>query len=154
MSWTPPVLKSQRLDLISLSDKPPINIQNHTLEGLVLFGLPSNWSIFLKDSDEPMGSIGFIRWDRECGLGEIGFILKHSERRRGYMREACAEVFDFGFNVMELEVIEGRVMPNNHASTALLEKIGMKKGERVQARLSQKGVLVDLDIYRMSKPEQ
>ncbi len=152
MVWTPPVLKSKRLDLASPSDKPPVKFHNQKLEGPELIGLPSNWTIFLKDSNEPIGSIGFIRWEREIGLGEIGFILKHAERRRGYMAEACAVVFDFGFSMMALEAIEGRVMPKNKASSALLEKVGMKKGKRVQARLSQKGELVDLDIYSMRRP--
>ncbi len=149
MSWTPPALSTTRLDLLALSGEPPehLNSQKSAFQGLS--GLPSNWTIFLKGSEEGIGSIGFIRWERDMALAELGFILKHSERRRGYMGEACRVVIAFGFSHMALKTVEGRSMLNNVASRGLLKKIGMKKTGCVSARLSQKGACVELEVYRL-----
>jgi len=124
-------------------------VQDQNIVPHDLPGLPGNWTIFLKDSGEAIGSIGFIRWERALALAELGFILKHSERRKGYMSEACRAVIDFGFHRMGLKTVEGRSMLKNGASIGLLEKVGMRKTGRVSVRLSQKGACVDLAVYRI-----
>lgn len=147
MTWTPPPLQTGRLDLISLTGERPLDLEGQKMRPEDLPGLPSNWTIFLKGSEQGIGSIGFIRWERALVLAELGFILKHSERRRGYMSEACRAVIHFGFTRMGLKTVEGRSMLKNIASMGLLEKIGMKKTGRVRARLSQKGDSVELEVY-------
>lgn len=147
--WTPPRLSTDRLDLYTPVEglRPEIKINLNRLPA----GLPSNWSLFLKDSEHAIGSIGYIRWDRTLQLAEIGFILAHTHRGKGYMAEAARTVIQFGFKALQLKVIEGRSLPNNLASIALLKRMGMKKEESVQTRLFSKGDLVDLDIYRLRK---
>lgn len=149
MTWTPSPLQTNRLDLVALTGDPPLDLHNQKDSHNDLPGLPSNWTIFLKGSEEGIGSIGFIRWDRELALAELGFILKHSERRKGYMSEACRVVIDFGSRCMGLKIVEGRSMLGNIASMGLLEKMGMTKTGQVRARLSQKGACVDLKVYQM-----
>ncbi len=154
MSWKPPSLRTKCLRLTALTSKPSPIIKNSNLPGHEMPGLPSNWTIFLRGSEEPIGSIGFIRLERACLLGEIGFILKHNYRRRGYMSEACIAVIDFGFRSMGLLTVEARSLPGNHPSIHLLEKVGMRRGKRVQARLTSKGALVDLDVYSIQAPRK
>ena len=149
MSWIPPRLKTNRLELIALGGDDSVPFSHEIYNETLLPGLPSNWTIFLKGSDEAIGSLGYIRWERDAALGEIGFILKHTARKRGYMTEACHAVIHFGFCFMVLQIIEGRSLPNNQASIRLLEKIGMKKQGSVQTRLSLKGPLLDLDVYHI-----
>lgn len=150
--WTPPRLSTAHLELYApnndLRSAPQID------QAKLPPGLPSNWSLFLKGSEQAIGSIGYIRWDRSLKLAEIGFILAHAHRGRGYMSEACRAVIEFGFLNLQLEVIEGRALPKNQASIALLKRVGMKKEERVQARFFSKGDLVDLDIYRLRKESE
>ncbi len=147
--WTPPRFSTDRLELYAPVDNPRPGLQIDPRQ--LPEGLPSNWSLFLKGSEQAIGSIGYIRWDRSLKLAEIGFILAHAHRGLGYMTEACRAVIKFGFLTLQLEVIEGRSLPNNQASITLLKRIGMKKEERVQTRLFSKGDLVDLDIYRLRK---
>lgn len=153
MSWIPPSLRTSRL---FLTVPPDGNRLQFSMEGPTVLeqdlpGLPSNWTIYLKDSDESIGSIGFIRWEREDRLGEIGFILMHTHRNQGYMTEACQTVIDFGFECLALKTIEARSRPVNLSSIRVLKKVGMKKEGRVKARLSSKGDLIDLDLYRVHK---
>jgi len=147
--WPPPGFYTDRLKLYApvSSDRPELQIDPNRLPD----GLPSNWSLFLKGSEEAIGSIGFIRWDRSLQLAEIGFILSHAHRGKGYMTESAKEVIKFGFGILQLKTIEGRSLPNNRASIELLKRIGMKKEESIQTRLFSKGDLIDLDIYRLRK---
>ncbi len=154
MSWSPPILKTNRLVLVSVTGEDISESGlNDALNIEDLEGAPNNWTIVLKASAEAIGSIGFIRWEKDKGLAELGFLLKHTERRKGYMSEACQAVLAFGFEQMFLKTIEARSMPQNQASVALLKKMNMHCEEHVQARLSSKGLLVDLDVFRIYKNE-
>ena len=88
---------------------------------------------------------------REARRGEIGFILMNTYTGKGYMTEACRAALDFGFRGMGLEGVEAKSFPNNAASLRVLEKIGMRKVRRVQARLSSKGPLVELDLFEIKR---
>ncbi len=149
--WTPPRLSTDRLELYAPVDslRPELQIDQNDLPP----GLPSNWSLFLKGSEaaQAIGSIGYIRWEHSIQLAEIGFILSHIHRGKGYMAEAAKVVIEFGWLKLQLKIIEGRSLPNNRASIRLLKRMGMKKEESVQTRLFSKGDLVDLDIYRLRK---
>ena len=153
MPWTPPLLKTDRLYLAAPEDaaQPNFASDGRSAAEQNLPGLPSNWNIFLKESDQPIGTVGFIQWDREARRGEIGFILMNTYTGKGYMTEACRAALDFGFRGMGLEGVEAKSFPNNAASLRVLEKIGMRKVRRVQARLSSKGPLVELDLFEIKR---
>jgi len=148
MAWTPPLLTTERLFLAAPEDNPlSFASDGRNAAEQALPGLPSNWKIFLKGTDQPIGTVGFIEWDREERIGEIGFILMNIHAGHGYMTEACRAVLAFGFEGMGLETIQAKSFPDNGASIRILEKIGMHKERRVQARLSSKAPLVDLDLF-------
>lgn len=110
-------------------------------------GLPSNWKIYLKDTGEPIGSIGFFRLDYASGIGEIGFILVNRYAGRGYMTEACQAVVSFGLGEMGLNTVEAKVTLDNPASVRIFQKIGMTKQGRIRSRLSSKGPEMEMDLY-------
>lgn len=153
MPWTPPILKTARLSLAGPDDavQPLFVLDGRDAAAQALPGLPSNWKIYLKESEEPIGTIGYIGWDRETRLAEVGFILMNIHTGRGYMTEACRAVVDFGFEGMGLAMVEAKSLPNNLASIRVLEKVGMKREARIQGRLSSKGPPVDLDLFRIKK---
>ncbi|MFQ5579414.1 MAG: GNAT family N-acetyltransferase [Nitrospiria bacterium] len=153
MSWRPPPLTTERLYLAAPDDtaQPVFSPDGGSALEQELPGLPSNWKIFVKESDEPIGSIGFIRWEGEARLGELGFILSNKYTGRGYMTESCKAVLAFGLDRMGLETIEAKSLPNNAASLRVLEKAGMVKKDYVRARLWSKGPLVDLERFVLTK---
>ncbi|MFY9269235.1 MAG: GNAT family protein [Candidatus Manganitrophaceae bacterium] len=153
MPWIPPLLKTDRLTLAAPDDAPQPAFAGNAHDLQALPGLPSNWKIYLKETDQPIGTIGYIRWDREGRRAEIGFILMNIHTGRGYMTEACLGVVAFGFEGMGLEKVEAMSLPNNAASIRVLEKIGMRREARVQGRLSSKGALVDLDLFGITRSE-
>ncbi|MBI3804606.1 MAG: GNAT family N-acetyltransferase [Nitrospirae bacterium] len=153
MPWTPPPLKTEHLYLVGPDDavQPAFAWNGRDAAAQALPGLPSNWKIHLAESDQPIGTIGYIRWEREARSAEVGFILMNIYTGRGYMTEACRAVVGFGFEGMGLDRVEAKSLPNNLASIRVLEKVGMTCEGRFQGRLSSKGPLVDLDLFSIKK---
>ena len=50
--------------------------------------------------------------------------MDKAETNRGYMTEALRCVIDFAFNRLRLHRIEANIMPRNHASRRVVEKLG------------------------------
>ncbi|HET6369796.1 MAG TPA: GNAT family N-acetyltransferase [Nitrospiria bacterium] len=153
MAWTPPRLEATRIYLAAPEEatQPKFVRDGQSAAEQNLPGLPSNWKLYLKETDQPLGTIGFIRWEPEKKVGEIGFIMMNLYTGKGYMTEACQAVVKFGLGEMGLETIEAKSLPDNPASIRILEKIGMKKMGRIRGKLSSKGPELDLDLFVISK---
>ncbi|HEY3764778.1 MAG TPA: GNAT family N-acetyltransferase [Gaiellales bacterium] len=69
-----------------------------------------------------------LHWaSREHGLGEVGFVLHPDHHGHGYAAEAARPLIDFGFAVVGLHRIIGRLEARNVASARVLEKLGMRR---------------------------
>ena len=88
------------------------------------------WAVLLK----PEGAGDLPAWIGWCGLkhipelGEtdIGFRFIRRYWGRGYATEAARACLDYGFRILRLKRIVGRVMRENAASVRVLEKIGLE----------------------------
>ena len=80
------------------------------------------WAV-IRSSDQV-----FLGW---CGLKQhpdyvdLGYRFFKKEWGKGYASEAAKACINYGFEVLKLEVIVGRVVPENIASVRVLEKMGM-----------------------------
>jgi RimJ/RimL family protein N-acetyltransferase len=79
----------------------------------------------LREDGTPIGMCGLVK--RE-GLDDVdvGFALRSRYWSRGYAVEAAAAVLDYGRRSLGLGRIVAVANPDNHASIAVLEKIGLK----------------------------
>jgi ribosomal-protein-alanine N-acetyltransferase len=85
------------------------------------------WGIALKESDELIGTCGYV-WIRQF-RGEIGYDLAREHWRKGYMSEALEAILEFGFDSLGLNRVEALVMTDNAASSGLLRSLGfMEEG--------------------------
>jgi RimJ/RimL family protein N-acetyltransferase len=73
----------------------------------------------------PMGLCGLIRRDTLPDV-DIGFALAGAYRGEGYAFEAAAATLRYAREVAGLERVVAIAMPGNHASTRLLERLGMR----------------------------
>lgn len=99
-----------------------------------------NWAVCLKASDMRSGEriIGLARFLSEEMLGEaaeealeVGWAIHPAVGRRGLATEAARAVIDYGFNVLEVPLIEALTSRENTPSIGLMERLGMKNsGER------------------------
>jgi len=58
------------------------------------------------------------------GVAEIGYNLRRSHWRKGYVREAVARIIEHGFTACGLHKIKADTDPENVGSNALLESLG------------------------------
>jgi RimJ/RimL family protein N-acetyltransferase len=69
-----------------------------------------------------------LRWaSRRHRSGEIGYVFHPSVAGRGYATEAARALLGMGFDGLGLHRIIGRLDARNHASAAVLRRLGMRQ---------------------------
>lgn len=87
-----------------------------------------SFGIFLRDSHELIGQVGFFKVERgPAQKVMIGYSLDQSYNGNGYMTEALQLMVNYGFNELKFHRIEAEVMPHNIGSIKILEKTGFHK---------------------------
>ncbi len=95
------------------------------IESRYLLGDFFDWAITLADGGKMIGTCGFTRIDTVNNSAEIGYVLNPEYHRMGFAPEAADAVLRFGFLELGLHRIEAKFMSENHASGAVMEKLGM-----------------------------
>jgi len=85
-----------------------------------------SWGIYLKETGEITGTCCYCR-SYKNNIGEIGYVLKETFRRKHIMTEAGKLITDFGLNVMKLSKVIAFTEPANNASQAVLLRLGFKQ---------------------------
>jgi ribosomal-protein-alanine N-acetyltransferase len=148
MSWVPRRLETPRLILQPTGEgETPTSGRNFAPRT----GLPNQWRIVPKHIEQVVGLIGFIRWEREAGVAEIGFGIVQAMWGQGFMTEACLAVVDFGFEDMGLTRVEARCQVTNPASARVLEKIGMQREGIVRGRVHSKAPEEDFWLFAVER---
>ena len=147
MSWVPRRIETTRLILQPTGEGDP-GLRSDPATRL---GLPNQWRIVPKDIEQVVGLVGFIRWDPEARVAEIGFGIVQAMWGRGYMTETCRAVVDYGFEDMELIRVEARCQVTNPASARVLEKIGMQREGIVKGRVHSKAPQEDFWLYAIER---
>jgi RimJ/RimL family protein N-acetyltransferase len=95
----------------------------------------------LRHCGTPIGICGLVKRD---GLDDVdvGFAILPQFWRQGYAAEAAAAVLDYGRRVLRLQRIVAITTPANHASIAVLERIGFRFERMI--KLSEQGTLLKL----------
>jgi protein-tyrosine-phosphatase/RimJ/RimL family protein N-acetyltransferase len=86
------------------------------------FGL---YLIERKDDGAPLGLCGLIRRDTLPDV-DIGFALAEPFRGQGYAFEAAAATLRYARESLKLARVVAIALPENHASTRLLERLGLR----------------------------
>jgi len=106
-----------------------------------------NWGITLKGKDQVLGSIGFVRMNKENHRAELGYLLGKAYQRQGIMHEAIQCVVRYGFDRIKLHSIEAIVDPRNTASIGVLEKSNFKKEAHFREDFFYEGEFLDSMVY-------
>lgn len=85
------------------------------------------WGITLREDGRLIGTAGFYRWAKEnFRSAHMGYDMLKEFRRLGIMREALAEIIDFGFREMALHRVQVQTDPRNTPSIRLVEGLGFR----------------------------
>jgi RimJ/RimL family protein N-acetyltransferase len=101
----------------------------------------------LREDGAPIGMCGLVKREGLADV-DVGFALRSRYWSRGYAVEAAAAVLDYGARVLNLGRIVAIANPENHASIAVLERIGLKFERMV--RLSSDAV--ELKLFGPASP--
>ena len=111
-----------------------------------------NWAITLKNENKLIGTIGYVRMNKEDYRAEVGYLLHAEYQGKGIMQEALASVIDFGFYDMKLHSIEAVIDPDNIASAKLLERNNFVKEAHFKENFFYEGKFLDSIHYGLLTP--
>ena len=112
-------------------------------------GMHFDWMIELKEINEPIGTIGVVKYDESINSANIGYCLSEEYWRKGIMTEAFKRVIKFLFEEVGVNRIEATHDPDNPNSGKVMKKCGLVyEGTHRQAGLNNQGV-IDTVFYAM-----
>lgn len=89
------------------------------------------WAIRLKSSGDTIGTCGFNSWSSKMRNAVIGYDLMPAFWRSGYASESVRAIVQAAFTGKltcgPLNRIQADTVPGNHASEALLRRLGFKE---------------------------
>jgi RimJ/RimL family protein N-acetyltransferase len=89
--------------------------------------------VYTQDSNRKLrdifiiGTAGFKGPPDLAGVVEIAYGIVPDYEGRGYATEAAEKLLEFGFDWLGLDEIVSFAVWNNHASTAIMRRIGMRR---------------------------
>ncbi len=81
-----------------------------------------SWAITLKGNESLIGTICFWNFSQDYKTAEVGYDLSPLHQGKGIMHEAMQGVIEYGFDTLQLHLIEALTHRNNQSSKKLLEK--------------------------------
>jgi len=110
--------------------------------------------IFSADESQYLGGTGLHPRQGPGGL-EIGYFVRASATRQGYITESTAALTRVGFEICEAEYIEIRIDPENEASKGVPRKLGYVEEATLRRRLPARagGEMRDVTIFTMFRED-
>ncbi|MEE6261264.1 GNAT family N-acetyltransferase [Plantactinospora sonchi] len=109
---------------------------------------------YLAVTDKKDRMVGFAR----LGLGgvrgaELGYAIRADHWGRGYATDATRTLIGFGFTTLGLHRITAAIGPDNAASIAVAERLGMRYEGRLRDHVHTNGAWRDSLLYSVLAPE-
>lgn len=113
-----------------------------------------DWKIVLKETGEPIGSIGVTSLNENIGSCDIGYCLGYNWWHKGIMSEAFSEIIRFIFEEADFNRIVAFHDVDNPRSGMVMKKCGLSfEGILKQSVKNNKGELKDATYYAILKSE-
>jgi ribosomal-protein-alanine N-acetyltransferase len=112
------------------------------------------WAIELVEHGRMIGTAGLLRFDFAHRHAEVGYEIARQWWGRGLTPEAVLAVIRYGFSVLGLHRIEAGVLPGNHASVRVLQKLGFLEEGTRRDYLHFKGRFHDLLWFSLLETDQ
>lgn len=116
-------------------------------------GQSADWAIVHKESNKVIGTCSFVDWSNNNQKAEIGYVLNRNYWGQGLVSEAIKEVIKFGFEILELNRIEGGCDTDNIGSEKVMLKAGFKYEGTLRKNEYIKGEFRDTKVYSIIKED-
>jgi len=111
------------------------------------------WGIYDKNDNQFCGAGGFNDLDKNHQKAEIGLWLLKEYWGKGILKEVMPQLFEKGFNNLDLNRIEGYVVSDNIKCKRALEKINFQYEGTMRECEIKKGEKINIDFYSILKSE-
>lgn len=111
------------------------------------------WAVFHKKDGRIIGTMGISEWNPRHRRAEVSYSIGAKYWGQGITPEALSKVFDFGFNALGINRLEAFCIPENVASSRVMEKMGMRLEGLLRQRLYAKGIYHDVQMYSILKAD-
>jgi RimJ/RimL family protein N-acetyltransferase len=116
-------------------------------------GLSYELPIRLKSTNELVGVMAVLKVDRKNRNAELGYWIAMDHWNRGFATEAGLRVLDFVFNVLNLERIYAKCIPDNKKSSRVMEKLGMKYEGTFRHEVLKENRFLDMKYFAVLRGE-
>jgi RimJ/RimL family protein N-acetyltransferase len=116
-------------------------------------GLSYELPIRLKSSGKMIGVMAVLKVDKKNRNAELGYWIAKKHWNKGFATEAGLRALGFGFNVLNLERMYAKCVPDNKASNRVMEKLGMKYEGTLRHEVLKEGKYFDMSYYGIVKHE-
>lgn len=106
-----------------------------------------------KSSGQMIGTMGFVSFNHQHHLAEVGYSFSKKSWGKGYATEALTALIRYGFEVLELNRIEGVCDVRNPASGRVMEKCGLQYEGTLRGKALLKGDYADVKQYAILKKD-
>lgn len=110
-------------------------------------------AIRLKSNGELIGVMTLCKVDKKNKNSELGYWIAKKYWNIGLATEVGFKVLEFGFNVLKLERIFAKCVPENEASKKVMEKIGMEYEGTMHHEILKENKYLDMSYYGIIKEE-
>lgn len=115
-------------------------------------GAAIRWGIALKGHSDIIGTLGFNNYTPQH-RANIGYDLQPQYWNQGFISEALKPVVAYGFRELGINRIEAEVMPGNHASEKVLQKLGFVKEGLLRDWMFWNGRHYDMVMYSLLRKD-
>ena len=116
-------------------------------------GMVFDWMIEFKESGEPIGTIGAVKYDEKLNSAHIGYCIGEAYWHKGITTEAFKRVIKYLFEEVGVNRIESSHDTDNPNSGKVMKKCGLLyEGTHRRAGINNQGI-IDVAYYAMLKDE-
>ena len=92
------------------------------------------FGVWERSSNRFLGEVGLYELDPGTRHGEVGYWIRHTARRQGYVSEALAALLEYAKRELGLQRFEAHIASENTASRRVAERLGLRiAGRRAPA---------------------
>lgn len=106
-----------------------------------------------KQSGKVVGTCSYVSMDDKYKIAEIGYTVSSDRWNKGYATEAAWGLCEYAFDVIGVQRISARVLPDNKASERVLEKLKFTPEGREKKGYYFDGKVSDVDVFSLTDDE-